>query len=152
MRVFLTLPVRIALAMTVALLPGVRPAGAGETIVGGGLVACDEYLNADDSVKLSMENWVLGFLTSANLRSHNLDLLNHMDNGTIIDAVDNYCRSYPSALIADASVELLRTLVASADGDCDRPGARSSPLSLCNNPGSPESVGQGPDIIVPAVE
>ncbi len=152
MRVLPTLPVRFALATTVALLLAVQPAGAGETIVGGGLAACEEYLDADDSVKLSMENWVLGFLTSANLRSHNLDLLNHMDNGTIIDAVDNYCRSYPSALIADASVELLRTLVASADGDCDRPGARSSPLSLCNNPGSPDSVGQGPDIIIPAVE
>lgn len=152
MRVFPHLPAQITLAMTLALLLCVRPVEAGETIVGGGLAACDEYLNADDSVKLSMENWVLGFLTSANLRSHNLDLLNHMDNGTIIDAVDNYCRSYPSALIADASVELLRTLVASADGDCDRPGARSSPLSLCNNPGSPESVGQGPDIIIPAVE
>lgn len=152
MRVFPTLPARIALAMVVALLVGGRPAGAGETIVGGGLSACDEYLNADDSVKLSMENWVLGFLTSANLRSRNLDLLTHMDNGTIIEAVDDYCRTYPSALIADASVDLLKTLVASADGDCERPGARNSPLSLCNNPGSPDSVGQAPDMIIPAVE
>ena len=150
MQVFSSLFLQLRAWLAMTLLLCVMPAGAGETMVGGGLVGCDEYLQADDGVKLSMENWVLGFLSSANLRSRNLDLLANMDNGTIIEAVDSYCRRQPSALIADASVELLKTLIASADGDCDRPEARASTISLCHNPGAPD--GGEPDMIVPAVE
>lgn len=117
-------------------------AAAGDTVIGGGLTACDRYLEADEAAKLSSESWVLGFLSSANLRARNLDLLALMDNGTVIDAVEAFCKKYPSASITDASIALLKNLVASADGDClDGPGARpvDGQLSLCRVPGAADS-------------
>lgn len=140
-------------ALALAAVLSAPPAGAGETVVGGGRVACDEYLAADDAVKLSIENWVLGFFSFANLRSFNIDLLQNLDNGTLIDAVESFCYLHPSAKIADAAVALLKERVASADGDC---GSDRLPptdrLSLCRTPGAVGSESAGFEMVVPAVE
>ncbi len=127
----------LALSMTV--LWGT--ASAGETVLGSGVLSCDGYLEAEETAKLSSENWVLGFLSSSNMRAVNLDLLLKMDNGTVIDAVETYCTRHPSDSIADAAVGLLKSLVASADGNCDSgPGIRQAGLlSLCQIPGAADS-------------
>lgn len=123
-----------ALSMTV--MSGM--ASAGETVLGSGVLSCDGYLEAEETAKLSSENWVLGFLSSSNMRARNLDLLVNMDNGTVIEAIENYCTKHPEDSIADAAVGLLKSLVASADGDCA--GMRqTSLLSLCRIPGAADS-------------
>lgn len=131
-----------ALATFVASLLAPAAVVAGETIIGSGRAACDTYLKAEEDAKLASESWVLGFLSSANLRARNLDLLVRMDNGTVIEALETYCRTHPSASITDASIALLKHLVASADGDClDGPGAHPAvgQLSLCRVPGAADS-------------
>lgn len=129
------------------------PAQAGQTVLGSGRIDCVEYLDAEESIKMSIENWVLGFLSFANLRSFNLDLLQHFDNGTLIDAVEDYCRDHPSAQIAEVSATLLKILVASADGDCtNRVAGTSERLSLCRLPGAAEGEGGDVEMVVPAVE
>ncbi len=135
-----TVLVSIALITSFALTA--VPASAGETVLGGGRLDCNAYLESDEAIKLTSESWVLGFLSSANLRSRNIDLLSQFDNGTVIDAVERYCQQHPAATISDASVALLQMLVASADGDClEGPGARRRPgvLSLCHVPGAADS-------------
>ncbi len=134
--------VHLTATLTACALLFAGEAVAGETVIGSGLTTCDAYLEADDAAKLSSENWVLGFLSSANLRARNLDLLVRMDNGTVIDAVEAYCQQHPSASITDASIALLKSLVASADGDClQGPGASpaNGQLSLCKVPGAADS-------------
>ncbi len=129
------------------------PAGAGETIVGGGRMDCGEYLLSDEAVKLSVDNWVLGYFSFANLRAYNLDLLRNLDNGTLIEAVEGFCHEHPSARIADASAELLKTLVASADGDCgDERAAPGQGLTLCRIPGAAGGSGIDPWRYVPGME
>ncbi len=137
----------------VAISGAAAPARAGQTVVGSGRVDCVEYLDAEEAVKLSIENWVLGFFSFANLRSFNVDLLQNLDNGTHIDAVEGYCRDHPSARIAEVSAVLLKTLVASADGDClDRSATATGGLSLCQIPGAAMSERTDIDLIIPAVE
>ncbi len=151
-----TLPVgshRLLATLLAALSIAMAPAGAGETVAGGGRVGCDEYLGADEVVKLSIDNWVLGFFSFANLRSFNIDLLRNLDNGTLIDAVEGFCHDHPSTRIADASVALLRELVASADGDCrSELMLPTDRLSLCRIPGAAGIDSAGVNMIVPAVE
>lgn len=118
------------------------PALAGQTVIGNGLNDCQAYLESDEDAKLLSESWVLGFLSSANLRARNLDLLARLDNGTVMNAVETYCRQHPSASISEVSIALLKHLVTSADGDClNGPGARpaSGMLSLCHVPGAADS-------------
>ncbi len=145
---------RRGLAFVLAALAfAASPVAAGDTIIGGGRMDCDEYLRADESVKLSIDNWVLGYFSFANLRSFNLDLLRHMDNGTVIEAVEGFCLEHPSARIADASAELLKTLVASADADCAAEGAvPMQRLSLCRIPGAAGGSGIDMEKFVPGVE
>ncbi len=131
---------RIAIASVLALVAafGAGPAAAGETMLGSGVLSCEAYLEAEETAKLSSESWVLGFLSSSNLRARNLDLLVNMDNGTVIDAIETYCSRHPSDTMADAAVGLLKSLVASADGDCSSASGmrQASLLSLCNIPGA----------------
>ncbi len=126
-------------ALSCALVAG--NVSAGDTMLGSGVLTCESYLDSDETVKLSSESWVLGFLSSSNMRARNLDLLLKMDNGTVIDAIETYCTRHPSDSIADAAVGLLKSLVASADGNCDTgPGIRqASLLSLCQIPGAADS-------------
>lgn len=126
-------------AASMALSPGM--ASAGDTVLGSGVLSCDGYLEAEETAKLSSENWVLGFLSSSNMRARNLDLLLNMDNGTVIEAIENYCARHPEDSIADAAVGLLKSLVASADGDCASSASRrqTSLLSLCRIPGAADS-------------
>ncbi len=139
--------------LTAAFVSAMAPASAGNTIIGGGRMDCGEYLQSDEAVKLSIDNWVLGYFSFANLRSYNLDLLRHLDNGTVIEAVEGFCNENPSARIADASAELLKTLVASADGDCASEGAVSMQrLTLCHIPGAAGGSGIDMEKFVPGVE
>lgn len=130
-----------ASALAVAMMMAAGIAAAGETVLGSGVLSCEAYLDAEETAKLSSESWVLGFLSSSNMRARNLDLLQNMDNGTVIDAIENYCTRHPSDSIADAAVGLLKSLVASADGDCaGNAGMRqASLLSLCQIPGAADS-------------
>ncbi len=129
------------------------PAAAGDTIVGGGRMDCGEYLQSDEAVKLSIDNWVLGYFSFANLRSYNLDLLRNFDNGMLLEVVEGYCHEHPSARIADASAELLKTLVASADADCASEAATPARrLSLCRIPGAAGGSGIDTEKFVPGVE
>lgn len=142
-----------AVALLVALAAASLPAGAGETVVGSGRIGCDEYLDSDETIKLSIENWVLGFFSFANLRSFNLDLLQNLDNGTLISALEGFCHTHPSARIADVSAELLKTLVASAEGDCrGEPAMATGELSLCHLPGTAGAGSKALHLAIPAVE
>jgi hypothetical protein len=144
---------RLAAALLFAACCASAPAAAGETVAGGGRMACDEYLASDEAVKLSIENWVMGFFSFANLRSFHIDLLQNLDNGTLIAAVESFCYLHPSARIADVAVALLKERVASADGHCG--SGRLPPtdrLSLCRTPGTDDIDSAGVDMIVPAVE
>lgn len=129
------------------------PARAADTVAGVGRLACDDYLEADENIKLAIENWVFGFFSFANLRSFNIDLLQNLDNGTLIDAIEEFCRKYPGARIADVSTALLKQRVASADEDCSNVAPlETNRLSLCHVPGAVELDSAGLDIMVPAVE
>lgn len=128
---------------------------AGQTIMGGGSMRCEVYTESDDGVKFAGENWALGFLSSANLRAKNLDLLQTIDSVAIIAALEHFCDTHPGHSIADASMELLRELVASVEGNCsDTQGMKKSSLSRCNNPAAINNADepQGWSMTVPAVE
>lgn len=135
----------------------VQPALAGETLAGSGNNACDSYLASDDDARLASDSWVLGFLSSANLRARNLDLLANQSNGVIIDALESYCETHPYALIADVAVELLKSLADSAGGECTGAAAAApqpGKLSICHTAGAidnhPEPAGFS--VMVPGVE
>lgn len=117
-------------------------ANAGDTLAGNGNTVCESYLTSDDDARLASDSWVLGFLSSANLRARNLDLLANQSNGTIIDALESYCEANPDALVADAAVELLKSLADSAAGECTGAAAAEPPrgkLSICHTAGASES-------------
>ncbi len=134
-----------------------RYARAGDTLAGSGNNACESYLASDDDARLASDSWVLGFLSSANLRARNLDLLANQSNGIIIDALESYCEIHPDALIADAAVELLKSLADSAGGECTG-GQSAQPqrgkLSICHTAGALESHPEpaGFSMTVPGVE
>ena len=137
------LPARPVLACIVAAAAVLAlPALAGDTLAGSGNNACDSYLASDDDARLASDSWVLGFLSSANLRARNLDLLTNQSNGVIIDALESYCESHPDALIADAAVELLKSLADSASGECTGSSAalpERGKLSICHTAGAVDS-------------
>lgn len=148
--------VAITLATAVALMPA-APALAGETMAGSGNNACESYMDSDDDAKLASESWVLGFLSSANMRARNIDLLSNLSNGVIIDALEAYCELHPDATITEAAIDLLRSLVASADGDCStdpRTRLKARTLSICQTAGSVDSNPEPADfsMTVPGVE
>ena len=129
----------------------------GQSILGSGSMLCETYAQSDDVIKLATESWALGFLSSANMRSKNLDLLMTIDSVAVIDAVENFCASHPSDNIANATIHVLMELVASADEDCSEKRsspARSPGLNHCNNPASVENSDEpvGWSMTVPAIE
>jgi hypothetical protein len=130
---------------------------SGQTVIGTGSMNCEIYSQADDDIKFGSENWALGFLTAANLRSKNLDLLVAVDSIAVIAALENFCQSHPENNIADASMQVLKDLVSLAEGDCSV--ARINPvlskaLNRCDNPASIENSNEptGWSMIIPAVE
>lgn len=130
---------------------------AGDTLAGSGNNACESYLASDDDARLASDSWVLGFLSSANLRARNLDLLANQSNGTIIEALEGYCESHPDALVADAAVELLKSLADSAGGECTGPAGAAPPrgkLSICHTAGALDSnpEPEGFSVTIPGVE
>jgi len=128
---------------------------AGQTIMGGGSMRCEVYAESDDAVKFAGESWALGFLSSANLRAKNLDLLRAIDSVAVITALENFCASHPAQSIADASMEILRELVASIEGNCSNTeGLKKSSLSRCDNPAAINNANepQGWSLTVPAIE
>lgn len=129
----------------------------GQSILGSGSMLCETYVQSDDVIKLATESWALGFLSSANMRSKNLDLLQAIDSVAVIDAVENFCASHPSDNIANATIHVLMELVASADVDCSEKRsnpARSPGLNHCDNPASVENSDEpvGWSMTVPAIE
>lgn len=132
------------LACILVMLAGVglcTVASAGDTLAGSGNTVCESYLTSDDDARLASDSWVLGFLSSANLRARNLDLLANQSNGIIIDALENYCEANPDALVADAAVELLKSLADSAAGECTGAMGAEPPrgkLSICHTAGAVE--------------
>ncbi len=135
-------------------MPGA--AQAGHSLAGSGNNACDSYLASDDDARLASDSWVLGFLSSANLRARNIDLLANQSNGTIIDALEVYCEAHPDALVADAAVELLKSLADSAGGECTDMAAmpQRGKLSICHTAGALDSHPEpaGFSLTVPGVE
>lgn len=129
---------------------------AGNSLAGSGNNACDSYLASDEDAKLASDSWVLGFLSSANLRARNIDLLANQSNGTIIDALEVYCEAHPDALVADAAVDLLKSLADSAGGECTGPAAvpQRGKLSICHTAGALDSHPEpaGFSLTVPGVE
>lgn len=132
-------------------------AQGGETLIGSGSMICETYTQSDNAVKLASENWVLGFLSSVNMRSKNLDLLLSIDAVSVIAAVENYCDLHTGDKIADAAIFVLRQLVGSADGNCSHPeGSHSGSrgLNRCENPASIENNNEptGWSMTIPSVE
>lgn len=129
----------------------------GQSILGSGSMLCETYAQSDDVIKLATESWALGFLSSANMRSKNLDLLMSINSVAVIDAVEDFCASHPSENIANAAIHVLVELIASADEDCTemrKEATRSRGLNHCNNPASVENSDEpnGWSMTVPAVE
>ena len=151
-------PAALAAAVAMlAMLGTAVPAHAGNSLAGSGNNACDSYLASDDDARLASDSWVLGFLSSANLRARNIDLLANQSNGTIIDALEAYCEAHPDALIADAAVDLLKSLADSAGGECTGPAAavpERGKLSICYTAGAIDSHPEpaGFSVTVPGVE
>lgn len=117
-------------------------AQSGETLMGSGSMICETYTQSDDAVKLASENWVLGFLSSVNLRSKNLDLLLAVDSVSVIAAVENYCNAHADDNISDAAIFVLKQLVRSAEGNCTvSQGSQSFSrgLNRCENPAEVDS-------------
>lgn len=132
-------------------------AHGGQSIIGNGSMLCETYLQSDDVVKLAAESWALGFISSANLRSKNIDLLSAINSVAVIDAVENFCAAHPTENITKATIQVLVELVASADEDCTEKRnnpARSRGLNHCDNPASVENSDEpaGWSMTVPAVE
>lgn len=128
-----------------------------QSILGSGSMLCETYAQSDDVIKLATESWALGFLSSANMRSKNMDLLMTIDSVAVIDAVEKFCASHPSDNIANAAIYVLVELIASADEDCTevrKEPARISGLNHCNKPGSLENSDEpvGWSMTIPAVE
>ncbi len=147
------------LFLFLATLPLFLPplAYGGQSILGSGSMLCETYVQSDDVIKLATESWALGFLSSANMRSKNLDLLMAIDSVAVIDAVENFCASHPSDNIANATIHVLMELVASADEDCTEKRSnptRSRGLNHCDNPSSVENSDEpvGWSMTVPAIE
>lgn len=146
---------RVVPAFIAAILTSPSLVLAGQTIMGGGSMRCEVYSESDDGVKFAGENWALGFLSSANLRAKNLDLLQTIDSVAVIAALENFCDTHPTHSIADASMEVLRELVSSIEGNCSDPhGMKKSSLSRCDNPAAINNADepQGWSMTVPAVE
>lgn len=132
-------------------------AQGGETLIGSGSMICETYSQSDNAVKLASENWVLGFLSSVNMRSKNLDLLLAVDTVSVIAAVENYCDSHGDDKIADAAIFVLKQLVGSADGNCtvvQGSQSYSRGLNRCDNPASIENNNEPANwsMTVPSVE
>lgn len=132
-------------------------AQSGETLIGSGTMICEIYTQSDEAVKLASENWVLGFLSSVNLRSKNLDLLLSVNNVAVIAAVENYCASHEADNIADAAIFVLKKLVESAEGNCSIPSDKQTStrgLNRCDNPASIENNNEpmGWSLTVPSIE
>lgn len=132
-------------------------AQSGETLIGSGTMICETYAQSDDAVKLASENWVLGFLSSVNLRSKNMDLLLSVNNVAVIAAIENYCALHEDDKIADAAIYVLKQLVESAEGNCSiAHDTQSSNLGLnrCDNPASIENNKEpmGWSLTVPSIE
>lgn len=129
----------------------------GQTIIGGGSMICETYIQADDVVKLASENWVLGYLSAANMRAKNVDLLLAIESVSVIAAVEKYCGQHDSNRLVDAAIYVLKELVASAEGDCTNPQdppSRNRGLNHCENPAPDENSNEpmGWSMTVPAVE
>lgn len=149
---------RIIFLISIALFAGLPSiVFGGQTIIGGGSMECEAYAESDEVIKLATESWTLGFLSSANMRSKNMDLLLSINSVAVIAAVESFCATHPSDNIAKAAIHVLMELVASAEGDCSLP--RSGPahrygLNHCDNPASIENSNEptGWSMTVPAVE
>ncbi len=144
----------LACALSMTFIAG--SARAGGTLAGSGNNACESYLASDEDAKLASDSWVLGFLSSANLRARNIDLLANQSNGIIIDALESFCETHPDALIGDAAVELLRSLADSAGSECTGPttAPQRGKLSICHTAGAVDSHPEpaGFSVTVPGVE
>jgi hypothetical protein len=145
---FFSLPL-ILLAVSMSL-----PAYAGPTLIGGGSMRCEDYAAADETVKLATESWAMGFLSSANLRSKNIDLLHAINGVAVISALENFCATYPPYSIADASTAVLKELIVAAEGDCFATGLKNNGLNQCGSPASIESNDEpvGWSLTIPGVE
>ena len=129
-------------------------AQAGPTLIGGGSISCEDYVAADETVKLASESWAMGYLSSANLRSKNVDLLLAIDGVAVIAALENFCTTYPLYSIADASSAVLKELILAAEGDCFAAGLKNNGLNQCGSPASIESSNEpdGWSMTIPGVE
>ena len=135
-----------------AIFPSV--AQAGPTLIGGGDMLCEAYIDADETTKLATESWVMGFLSSANLRSKNIDLLHAINGVAVISALESFCSTYPLYSVVDGSTAVLKELIFAAEGDCFAPGIKNNGLNQCSSPASIENNNEpvGWSMTVPGVE
>jgi hypothetical protein len=57
------------------------------------------------------EEWVLGFVSGANIYDDSPEMLKQMDEHAIFAWVDDYCRTHPVELVDDAAFELIQELL-----------------------------------------
>ena len=107
------------------------PQVAAQTVVGGGMISCGEWLrlrSAEDkggsnyrdlAANYQLRAWIDGFLSGANVGSGEAiardprkpDFLSsHPDGASLYAFVDNYCRSKPLNLIVQAAEALMKEL------------------------------------------
>jgi hypothetical protein len=67
-----------------------------------------------------LEEWVLGFVSGANIYDDSPEMLKQMDEPTIFAWVDDYCRTHAVELVDDAAFELMQELLRRT-GKADHP-------------------------------
>jgi hypothetical protein len=58
-----------------------------------------------------LEEWVLGFVSGANIYDDSPEMLKQMDERAIFAWIDDYCRAHAVKLVDDAAFELMQELL-----------------------------------------
>ena len=114
----------VILAMGMLLGASVEDASAAKRVYfGDGANSCKAWTDArarhPQRARL-WEEWVLGFVSGANIYDDSPEMLKQMDERAIFAWVDDYCRTHAVELVDDAAFELMQELLRRT-GKADHP-------------------------------
>jgi hypothetical protein len=107
------------LAAGMVLGASVEDASAGKRVFfGDGANSCTTWTDArarhPQRARL-LEEWVLGFVSGANIYDDSPEMLKQMDERAIFAWIDDYCRAHAVELVDDAAFELMQELLRRTD-------------------------------------
>ena len=102
-------------ALGMVLAASVEDASAEKRIFfGDGANSCRAWTDAraqhPQGVRL-LEEWVLGFVSGANIYDDSPEMLKQMDERAIFAWIDDYCRAHAVERVDDAAFELMQELL-----------------------------------------